>query len=158
VEDTGFATQGKVADSQVALLFVTAMHPEAPTSTMVLLKVQVLPPDATHKTVRIDYAINAQDVDFSDAPQNTKHLALDLMAVAWDKNGKNAAQSLDQIDTSVSLSAYQSVMQSYIPAHQELDVKPGSYTLRLGVVDRTTRKIGTLDVPLTIPEIQVSSQ
>jgi VWFA-related protein len=158
VEDTGFATLGKVADSQVALLFTTAMHPEAPTSTMMLLKVQVLPPDVTHKTVRIDYAINSQDVDFSDAPQNTKHLALDLMVVAWDKNGKNAAESLDQIDTSVSLSAYQSVMRSYIPAHQELEVKPGSYTLRLGVVDRNTRKIGTLDVPLTIPEFQASSK
>ena len=157
VEDTGFASQGKVADSQVALLFTTAMHPAAPTSTMVLLKVQVLPPDAAHKTVRIDYAINAQDVAFSDAPENTKHLALDLMVVAWDKNGKNAAESLDQIDTSVSLSAYQSVMQSYIPAHQELEVKPGTYTLRLGVVDRNTRKIGTIDVPLTIPELQVSS-
>src|SRR5207302_10634488 len=104
----------------VALLFTTAMHPDAPTSTMVLLKVQVLPPDATHKTVRIDYAINAQDVAFSDAPQNAKHLALDLMAVAWDQNGKNAAESLDQIDTSVSRSAYQSVMRSYTPAHQKL--------------------------------------
>jgi hypothetical protein len=142
LEDTGFATNGKVADNQVALLFATAMHPEAP----------------TYKTVRIDYAINAHDVTFTDTPQNTKHVALDLMAVAWDKNGKDAGESLDQIDTSVSVSAYQSVMQSYIPAHQELAVKPGSYTLRLGVVDRNTRKIGTLDVPLTIPELQVSSR
>src|ERR1700687_2064740 len=125
MEDTGFATLGNVANDQVALLFATAMHPEAPTSTMVLLKVQVLPPAATHKTVRIDYAINAHDVAFSDAPQNPKHVALDLMAVAWDKNGKDAGESLDQIDTSVSVSAYQSVMPSYIPAHQELEVKPG---------------------------------
>ena len=63
VADSGLAANGKVADDQIALLFATSMHPEAPTSTVVLLKVQVLPPDTTHKTVRIDYAINAPECD-----------------------------------------------------------------------------------------------
>ena len=81
---------GKVADDQVALLFATAMHLEAPTSTMVLMKVQVLPPDTTHQTVRIDYAINAHDVTFADTPEKTKHVMLDLVAVTWDKNSKIA--------------------------------------------------------------------
>jgi len=37
-----------------------------------------------------------------------------------------------------------------LPFHQELDLKPGSYTLRLGVLDRGSQKIGTVDVPLTV--------
>jgi len=148
--ETGLAANGKVAEDQVALLFATAMHPEAPTSTMVLLKVQVLPPDPTHKTVRIDYAINAHDIVFTDTAEKTKHVTLDLMAVAWDKNGKIAGESSDKIDTSISPSVYDEVMKASIPAHQELEVKPGTYTLRLGVVDRNSRKIGTLDVPLMV--------
>ncbi len=152
------AVKGKVVDDQVALLFATAMHPEAPTSTMVLLKVQVLPPDATHKTVRIDYAIDPQDVSFVDTPDKLKHAALDLMAVAWDKDGKSGGESSDKIDTSVSLSSYQNAMRSYIPAHQELEVKPGSYTLRLGVVDRNSRRIGTVDVPLTVTAEQAQTR
>jgi len=151
VLQTGLAANGKVADDQVALLFATAMHPEAPTSTMVLLKVQVLPPDATHKTVRIDYAINAGDVTFVDTPEKNKHVMLDLMAVAWNKDGKPAAEDSGKIDTAIPLSTYRDVLRSYIPAHQELEVKPGTYTLRLGVVDRSSKKIGTLDVPLTVP-------
>jgi len=158
VADSGLAANGKVADDQIALLFATSMHPEAPTSTVVLLKVQVVPPDATHKTVRIDYAINAQDVTFIDTPDNLKHLALDLMAVAWDKNGKSGGESSDKIDTSVALSSYQNAMRSYIPAHQELEVKPGTYTLRLGVVDRNSRRIGTLDVPLTVTAVQAEAR
>jgi VWFA-related protein len=158
VAETNLAANGKAVDDQVALLFTTAMHPEAPTSTMVLLKVQVLPPDATHKTVRIDYAISPQDVTFTDTPEKTKRVVLDLMAVAWNKDGKAAAEDSGKIDTSISEEAYRSVMRSYIPAHEELEVKPGTYTLRLGVVDRTSRKIGTLDVPLTVPDLQTTAK
>jgi VWFA-related protein len=152
------AVKGKVVDDQIALLFATAMHPEAPTSTMVLLKVQVLPPDATHKTVRVDYAINPQDVIFADTPDKLKHVALDLMAVAWDKDGKSGGESSDKIDSSVSLSSYQNAMRSYIPGHQELEVRPGAYTLRLGVVDRNSRRIGTVDVPLTVTAEQAQTR
>lgn len=149
--ETGLTANGQVADDQVALLFATAMHPEAPVSTMVLMKVQVLPPDATHKTVRIDYAISPRDVSFTDTPENKKHVTLDLMAVAWDKNEKIAGESSDKIDTSISPATYAEVMRSSIPAHEELQVPPGTYTLRLGVVDRNSRKMGTLDVPLVVP-------
>jgi hypothetical protein len=158
VNQASLADNGKVANDQVALLFATAMQPEAPTSTMVLLKVQVLPPDATHKNVRIDYAISPRDVTFTDAPENKKHLALDLMAVAWDKDGKNQGESSDKIDATVPLSTYENAIHSYIPAHEEVEVKPGTYTLRLGVVDRASRRIGTVDVPLTVPVIEAQAK
>jgi hypothetical protein len=73
------------------------------------------------------------------------------MAVAWDKDGKDAGHSSDSMNTPVSAEAYEDVMRSFIPAHQELQLKPGTYTLRIGVVDRNSRKIGTVDVPLTVP-------
>ncbi len=156
--DTFVSQDTKAVEGQVAHLFATAMQPEAPTSTAVLLKVQVLPPDTTHKTVRIDYAINPRDVVFAGTPENDRHLTLDLMAVAWDKDGKDAGHSSDRIDSSVPTKAYEDVMRSYIPAHQELELGPGTYTLRLGVVDRSSRKIGTLDVPLTIPALPSSDK
>jgi hypothetical protein len=83
---------------------------------------------------------------------------LDLMAVAWDKNGKAAAEDSGKMDTTVPLNVYQDVMRSFIPAHQEVQVKAGTYMLRVGVVDRYSRKIGTLDVPLTVPDVQVSAK
>jgi hypothetical protein len=148
--ESSLAPNGKPVDDQVALLFATAMHPEAPTSTMVLLKVQVLPPDATHKAVRIEYAINAHDVTFLDTEEKAKRVMLDLMAVAWDKDGNAKGQDSGRIDATVPINVYEDVMRSHISAHQELEVKAGTYTLRLGVVDRTSKRIGTLDVPLTI--------
>jgi len=39
-----------------------------------------------------------------------------------------------------------------VPAKQDLTLKPGVYNLRLGVMDRVSQQIGTLDVPLVIPD------
>ena len=44
---------------------------------------------------------------------------------------------------------YDQVMRTGLPFHQELDLKPGTYILRFGVMDRDTRKVGTVDVQLT---------
>lgn len=150
--------KGKGVDDEVGYLFANAMHLDAPTSTMILIKVQVLPPDETHNSVRIDYAINAHDVTFAGGPDNSKHVMLDLMAVAWDKNGKAAAEDSGKIDKAVPMDVYENVMRSYIPAHQEIEVKPGTYTLRLGVVDRASRKIGSVDVPLTVRDLQAPAK
>jgi VWFA-related protein len=158
VPDTFQSPNSKAASDEISRLFATAMHPAAPTSTMLLLKVQVLPPDATHKTIRIDYAINAHDVTFTETPEQEKHLLLDVMAVAWDKDNKDAGDASGAIDKSIPLQTYMDIMRSFIPAHQELQLKPGSYTLRVGVVDRNSRKIGTLDIPLTVPELQSSAK
>jgi hypothetical protein len=66
---------------------------------------------------------------------------LDLMAVAWNKDGEAAAEDSGKIDTAVPLNVYQDVMRSYLlPSHEELEVKPGTYTLRLGVVDRNKQE------------------
>jgi peptidyl-tRNA hydrolase len=48
------------------------------------------------------------------------------------------------------METYRTMLQSGIPAHQELELKPGKYRLRLGIIDRATNKVGTLDVPLTV--------
>ena len=158
VADTFVSLNTNAVEGEVAHLFATAMQPEAPTSTAVLLKVQVLPPDTSHKTVRIDYAINPRDVIFVGTPEDERHLTLDLMVVAWDKDGKDAGHSSDRIDSSVPTKVYEDVLRSYVPAHQELELRPGTYTLRLGVVDRSSGKIGTLDVPLTITALQSSDK
>jgi VWFA-related protein len=158
VQDTFQNQNAKGDDDQITELFKVSMHPEAPTSTMLLIKVQVLPPDANSKAVRIDYAINPHDVTFTDAPDTGKHLMLDLMAVAWDKSNRVAAQKGNALDKAIPMNVYAEVMRSYIPVHQEFEVGPGSYTLRVGVVDRNSRKIGTVDVPLTVPELQASSK
>ena len=146
-----YANQDKEFSGDVAArMLATAMQPTVPESTMLLVKVQVLPPDSEHKLVRIDYAVDAHDIRFTDTEDQRKHVAVDFMATAWDKDFKDAGYTTDVVDTAFRPEAYQQVLQTGFPAHQELDLKPGTYTLRVGVLDRGSQKIGTVDVPITI--------
>jgi VWFA-related protein len=146
-----FATEKKeLSEEESRQLFQTAMQPYLPEYTMMLMKVKVLPPDSTSKLVRIDYAVNARDVSFSDAGDQHQHAVLDFLATAWDKNNQDAGHSGKTVRATLSAQSYAQVMRTGIPLHQELELKPGTYTLRLGVIDRGSQRIGTVDVPLTV--------
>lgn len=128
-----------------------AMKFSVPEFTMLFLKVQVLPPDSEHKSVRIDYAVDAHDLTFTEAPDHKKQTSVDFVATAWDKDLKLVGHKAETVDSSLRPDQYQAVMHTGFPNHQELNLKPGTYTLRMGVLDRGSQKIGTVDVPLTIP-------
>jgi VWFA-related protein len=139
--------------NQAERMLVSAMQPTLPESTMLLLRVRVLPPDLEHSAVRIDYAVAAQDLSFTDATDinKDKNANIEFIAIAWDKNHLNAGQVVDTSEVWVGTSAFEEVMLTGFPRHQELELKPGSYVLRLGVIDLNSQKMGTVDVPLTIP-------
>ena len=139
-----FSGDGATASMAIAMKF------SVPELTMLFLKAQVLPPNDKNKAVSIDYAVDAHDLAFTDGPDQRKHAAVDFVASAWDKDSKLVAHATDTMNTTLRPEAYQEVMRTGLPFHQELQLKPGSYTLRLGVLDRGNRKIGTLDVPLTV--------
>lgn len=147
-----YAVQEKPFDGDEAQrTLAAAMQPTVPESTMLLLRVQVLPPDKDHKKVQIGFAVDAHDIAFIDGKEKRKLATIDFMSVAWDKDLKSAGHATDRVDATLRPEAYESVMQVGFPDHQELDLKPGNYLLRLGVIDRGSRKVGTVDVPLTVP-------
>ena len=70
------------------------------------------------------------------------------MAALYGKEGKDIGHAVDSMNANVRPEVFEQVLKTGIPMHQELELKPGAYLLRLGVMDRSTRKIGTVDVPL----------
>jgi len=132
-------------------LLVAAMQPTVPESTRLLMRVQVLPPTTDHKTVAIDFAISPKDLAFSDGPEQRKLATVDFMAVALDKNLKEAALQSNTVDASLRAEMYQNVLKRGFPGHIDLELKPGRYVLRLGAIDRNSQKIGTVDVRLDVP-------
>lgn len=134
-----------------AHMLVGALQPTVPESTRLLMRVQVLPPTADRKTVAIDFAISPSDLVFEDGADQRKMTTVDFMAVALDKNLKEAAIQSNTVDANMRPETYQNVLKRGFPGHIDLEVKPGRYILRLGAIDRNSQKIGTLDVPLNIP-------
>jgi VWFA-related protein len=127
-----------------------ALQPGMPQSTMLFLTASVLPPDASHKDVRIQYIVNPNGVTFTDMPDQRKHITLDCIAIAYDNDGKEIAHASNTLDGTIKAAAYETVMNNGIPAQQELTLPPGAYNLRLGVMDRPSQQIGTVDVPLVV--------
>lgn len=127
-------------------MLIAEMQPGIPESTMLLLRVRVVP-DSTGK-VSIDYGVYAADIAFTGDP--LKHAKLEFVAVAWDKNEKAAGDVSATMDLDIKPETFKKVMNSGVPAHQELTLKPGTYKLRLGVMDYISSKIGTLEVPVTV--------
>jgi VWFA-related protein len=123
-------------------LLTAAIQPSVPETTMLIMKVQVLPPDHDHKNVTIDYAIAPGDISFKDGDDHLKHGHLDFMASAWSKENKEVAHVITPIDFHMRKEVYDQIQQTGVPAHQELELKPGTYLLRVGVMDRQTQKIG----------------
>lgn len=134
------------------IALAAAMQPAVPEFTGLLLKTQVLPPDAEHKAVRIAYAVDAHDVSFTDAADQHKLASLEFAVTAWDKDYKLAGQLAEPMDFSSRPDAYQQLLRTGLPFHQELELKPGTYTLRIGVLDLNSHKIGSLTASVTIPE------
>jgi hypothetical protein len=145
-----FAEKSSDRNSAVRLL-AAAMQPTVPESTRLLMKVQVLPPSTNRKTVSIDFAVSPADLAFTDGPDQHKLTTVDFMAVALDRNLREAAEISNTVDANLRPQTYNGVLKTGFPGHLELDLKPGRYVLRLGAIDRNNEKIGTVDVPMTVP-------
>jgi VWFA-related protein len=139
------------SNQDAAHLLAEAMQPGVPESTSVLFKVQVLPPTAARKTVTIDFAISPSNLTFLDAPDQRKKATVDFMAVALDRNQKESGVASNTVSAAMRPETYAQVLHTGFPGHLDLQVKPGSYVLRIGVIDRNSNKIGTVDVPLQVP-------
>jgi len=135
-----------------AHMLAVAMQPGLPQSTMLLLTARVLPPDATSKAVRIDYRIDLGGVNFTNTADNQKRALLDCMAVALDGKGNIAGQVANTMDATLPPQEFQALQRTGLPMHQELVLMPGTYDLRVGVLDRASQRIGTINVPLVVSE------
>jgi hypothetical protein len=94
--------------------------------------------------------INGSNVTLADAANGGKHVLVDCMVVAYDREGKVAAHASDTLDGTLPATAVQATLARGLPASEELELKPGVYNLRLGVQDRDSQRIGTLTVPITV--------
>jgi VWFA-related protein len=127
-----------------------ALQPGMPPSTSMLITAAIELPDAARKDVKIDYVINSNGVNFADVPENKKRALIDCMVIAFDSSGKEVAHASDTLDATIPANIYATVLTYGLPAHQLITLPPGQYNLRIGVMDRTTQQIGTVDAPLVV--------
>jgi len=156
-----YALRDQVSDQQAATagpsaILNAALQPDSPELTMIRLHSTVQLPDAQHSSVRIDSVIAPANIDFSTDAQGRRHARLLVSLVAVPDADLDRQKTMQPNQKSgiyvVNLDAasFQKLLVSGMPMHQELQLAPGAYHLRLGVCDLGNNHVGTLDMPIQI--------
>ena len=134
----------------VAENFSRLLEPEAPAVTGVLFQAQVLADKS--KKVQVVFHLDPQTVAFEHKDDGKEYAKVSCTVWAYGKDKEKPAMFSGTVNASLPANEYQQMMkQRFLPCSRELDLKPGNYNLRLGVLDRTTNKIGTASAQVAVP-------
>jgi VWFA-related protein len=135
---------------------IEAVQPGTPQTPAILMKAKVVASGAD-QPVEIDYAIDARNLTLLENDHGTRKVSYQLVAVAWDKQQKNAAQAWEMVDKEIGPEQASDILRRGVKSRRFLALRPGEYELYLGVIDLESKKIGTLVIPLEISETANSS-
>jgi hypothetical protein len=143
----------KDESDRVAEDFSRSLQADSPAATAILFQAQVTPPGGKSNKVVVTFHVDPKTLTFDH--KDDGHEATKLTCTVWaygkDKN-KPFMSKADTVSANLSREDYQLMMkQQFFPCKGELELKPGSYQLRLGVLDRTSNRMGTASANVTVP-------
>ncbi len=107
-----------------------------------------------HHLVRygFDYVVPAQQITFTEGSNKTHKAQLDFDIAVYDTNDHLLTGLSQVVKTTLNDSTYQQDMAEKAPIRlfQQIDLPTGQLFLRIGVLDRTTNKVGTLELSLKV--------
>lgn len=141
----------KEETDRVAEDFSRALQVDAPAATAVLFQAGVVPVSANNRKVTVNFAIDPHTIAFENK-DGLEHAKVSCTVWAYKEKDKEKPimSNGDTVTAALKPDVYQDMMKKYFPCKRDLDLKPGAYTLKLGVVDRTTNLIGTATTALTV--------
>jgi VWFA-related protein len=135
----------------IAENFSRALQMDAPAATGLLFQAQVVPPDKSGKVV-VNFHVDPQTIVFEHKEGGLESAKLSCTVWAYGRNKNKPTMSNGTVSANLKPGEYQQMMQQhFLPCGRELDLKAGTYTLRMGVLDRTTNKMGTASAQVTVP-------
>jgi VWFA-related protein len=140
------------ASDKVAENLSRMLEFDAPAATAVLFQAGVVPPsDKTKNKLLVNFAIDPHSIAFERTGDGMEHARIVCTVWAYGKNKEKPNMSeADVTKADLKPDVYQQVMKQYFPCSRTLELKPGAYTLKLGVLDRTTNLIGTTVTTVTV--------
>lgn len=136
----------------VAENFSRSLQLDAPAATQVVFQAQVLPPSEKSKNVVVNFHIDPRTLAFEHKAGGMEYARLSCTVWAYGKDKDKPTMSSGTVSANLKANEFQQVMQQqFLPCDRELDLKPGTYALRMGVLDRATNKMGTASAQVVVP-------
>jgi VWFA-related protein len=106
---------------------------------------------ATRTPYDLLLAIPQSQIACAPGPDGTHTIKLQFAFDAYDLNGKLLGAHSQDVSLNLTPERYQRFIQAPVFFHEQLEFFPGPLFLRVGVLDSVSNKVGTLEIPLTIP-------
>ncbi len=137
----------KVAENMSRMLEL-----DAPAATRVRFQAGVVPPSQkTNNKLLVNFAVDPHSISFERTSDGIEHAKVVCTVWAYGKNKEKPQMSDTNVTTAdLKPDVYDQVMKKYFPCSRSLELKPGTYTLKLGVLDRTTNLMGTTVTTVTV--------
>jgi hypothetical protein len=97
---------------------------------------------------KVDFAVSVQDLQLDPTPDGGRHGNIEVMLVAYDREGKPLNFVVTEGELVLPAKAYASIMSVGLQIHKEIDVPREDVYLRTGIYDLGSEAAGTLGVPL----------
>jgi len=95
-------------------------------------------------------AVPQSQISFSDNSDGTHTASLRFAFEAYDINGKHLGGHSQDVKLALTPDRYTEFKKNPVCFHEPLNLFPGPLFLRIGVLDSTSNKVGTLEVPVTV--------
>ena len=129
-----------------------------PQSEQILFKVLIVPsepamnqlaPKEDKKHYKVDFAIDLKDLDLKRAPDGLHTGTLNVSLMVYDRYGNVISREEHLVELNIKPDVYAVFQNTGVQLHADVAVPKGNYWLRSGIFDQASRKVGTLELPLS---------
>jgi len=96
------------------------------------------------------YDLAASQLAFVDGPNSTHNGSVELDIAVYDADAKLVTGLSQSVKMPLNDERYKQFIAGPFHFTQQIDLPPGQLFVRIGVLDRTSNKLGTLEIPLTV--------
>ena len=143
-----------------------------PTSEQILYKtlIQHMPPksetsvganpslDGPMDRYSVDFALDLDDLHLKLDPDGLHKGTLNLSMIVYNKYGRATSREDHLVNLSIKPDVYAVFQKTGVQMHGEIMAPKGQFWLRTGVYDQDSRKVGTMEVPLSSVKDNVASK
>ena len=146
-------------EKQQESAFETALSLDSPISTGFPFSAQVVPPsEKAPKTVTVNFGADPHAISFEKQADGLQHAVVECTVRVFSDKGKPVDSRLTAINAALKPEMFAKVMTNAFPCQQAVELEPGNYLLRLGMRDKHTGLIGTMNAKIAIASAAVSQE
>ena len=152
-------------------LMKASMEGNAPVATQILFDAGVWPNYTSNTTVgtqasasvkvkpgktvhyEIHYGFPASEIAFTEDADGMLHGSLEFDVLAYDVFRRRVALLTQTVPMTISLKEYDAFEWEPYQFTQQIDLPPGQISLHVGILDKVTSKVGTLEIPVYVNQL-----